>query len=373
MTLNAGLHFVSQFKTVFMKRKNLLVVLFLAFVLPVLAQNADVSLVPYRKGNLWGYADPGKKIIITPAYEEADFFSEGFAAVKKGGKYGYINTAGKLVIPCRYTVAKPFRVGYLSKGAKIVTADDLDDNQKTILFAAASLRADGYEICINTKGESMQGCPAIPENSTSDLNKAPMTTTETNYSTVKKNDIFDRIVSDYKMLGREDNYYIAVKDSNYGVFNNKFEVIVPFEYSSITKLEISGLGYLIVEKNKMKGILFGNGSPYVSVDNSEIIHEKAKDGMDYFIITKDGKTGVKNSNYRDVVAAEYKTITYDKNGAFILTGNDDLKGLYFLSGQKIEPKYTEVRLLKGGQYAMLKATDGKRTVVSSNGNNFSED
>jgi len=357
-----------------MKRKNLLVALFVAFVMPATAQNADLSLVPYRKGNLWGYADPDKKIIITPAYDEADFFSEGFAAVKKGGKYGYINTAGKLVIPFKFTVAKPFRVGYLSKGAKIVTADDLNDNQKTILFAGVSVRADGYELCINTKGETMQGCPAIPENSTSDLNKAAITTTETNYSTVKKNDIFDKIVGDYKMLGREDTYYIAVKDTNYGVFNNKFEVIVPFEYSSITKLEISGLGYLIVEKNKMKGILFGNGSPYVSVDNSEIIHQKAKDGMDYFIITKDGKTGVKNSNYRDVVPAEYKRITYDRNGgAFILTGADDLKGIYFLGGYKVDAKYTDVRLMKGGQYAMLMSADGKRSVVSSNGNNFFED
>lgn len=354
-------------------KKNLLVVLLVALVMPALAQEADMSLIPYRKGNLWGFADPEKKIVIAPAYEEADFFSEGFAAVKKGGKYGYINKAGKLVIPCKYTVAKPFRTGYVAKGTKIVTADDIDDNQKTILFAAASLRADGYEICINTKGEAMQGCPAIPENSASDLNKTPVKITETNYSTVKTNDIFDKIISDYKMLGREDNYYIAVKDTNYGVFNNKFEVIVPFEYNKISSTNIGGLTYLFVEKNKLKGILFGNGSSYVAVDNDNIVHEKAKNGMDYFIISKDGKTGVKNSNYLEVVPAEYKEVVYDKNGGFILTGTDNLKGLYFLSGFKTEAKYTEVRLMKGGQYAMLRSADGKGSVVSSSGIGFFEE
>jgi len=356
-----------------MKIKSLITIFCILSGVSIFAQEADMSLIPYRKGNLWGFADPDKKIVIAPAYEEADFFSEGFAAVKKGGKYGYINKSGKLVIPCKYTVAKPFRVGYLAKGAKIVTADDIDDNQKSILFAPASLRADGYEICINTKGEAMQGCPAIPENSVSDLNKTPIKTTETNYSTVKKNDIFDKIISDYKMLGREDNYYIAMKDTSYGVFNNKFEVIVPFEYSKISSVNIGGLTYLFVEKNKLKGILFGNGSSYVAVDNDNIVHEKAKNGMDYFIISKEGKTGVKNSNYMEVVPAEYKEVTYDRNGGFILTGADNLKGLYFLSGFKTEAKYAEVRLMKGGQYAMLRSADGKGSVVGSNGIGFFEE
>ena len=45
------------------------------------------------------------------------------------------------------------------------------ENQKVVLFAGASLRADGYEICINTKGETMPKCPAINESSAPDINK----------------------------------------------------------------------------------------------------------------------------------------------------------------------------------------------------------
>ena len=84
--------------------KKLLFVLFLAFTIPVFAQDADMSLVPYRKGDLWGYAYPDKTIAIKPEYNEADLFYEGFAVVKKGGKYGYVNKDGKVVIPDRKSV-----------------------------------------------------------------------------------------------------------------------------------------------------------------------------------------------------------------------------------------------------------------------------
>ena len=57
-----------------MNSKNLILVLFLAFAIPVFAQEPDMSLIPYRKGNLWGYAAPDKSIVITPEYEEANIF-----------------------------------------------------------------------------------------------------------------------------------------------------------------------------------------------------------------------------------------------------------------------------------------------------------
>ena len=80
-----------------MNSKNLILALFLAFTVPVFAQNADMSLIPYRQGDLWGYASADKSIVIKPEYEDAHRFYEGFAAVKKGGKYGYINKEGKVV------------------------------------------------------------------------------------------------------------------------------------------------------------------------------------------------------------------------------------------------------------------------------------
>lgn len=353
-----------------MKNKKLLSIFFIAFSLPVFAQDADLSLIPYRQGNLWGYAAPDKKIVIAPAYEEAEFFSEGYGAVKKGGKYGYINKAGRVLIPFRFFVAKSFRVGYFAKGAKIVTADDLDDNQKAILFAPASLRSDGYEICIDTKGETMKGCPAIPENSAPDINKASTIITEKNYSTVKQNDIFDKIVDDYKIPGVEDNYYIAVKGANYGVFNNKFEIMVPFEYSMIKKWEINNSVYLEVQKPEGKGLLTGNGAASIASDNSVFSVLKAMDGKYYVIAGKNGKVGIRDVANNDVLPPNYTDIVYVPAGGFVLTGDNNLKGFRFLNGYMLEPKYASIKPVNGGEYVSITSQAGRSGYISNKGDEF---
>ena len=358
-----------------MKYKYLIIALLTLSAGQAFAQDADMSLIPYRQGELWGYATADKRIVIAPAYDEANFFYEGYASVKKGTKFGYINKTGKLVIPIKFYVAKPFRFGYVDKGdnAKIVTADDLEENQKVVLFAGASLRADGYEICINTKGQTMPKCPAINENSAPDINKPSTTTIKTSYSTIKKSDLFDKIVDDYKMPGGEDSYYIAVRNNNQGVFNNKFDVIVPFEYDSVKKINIGGMIYLLVAKNGMQGIQFGNGSPYIAADNNKVLYVKGNNAKDYFIITKDGKTGVKDLQYRDIISPEYPEITYDAGGGFVLTGTDNKKGFFFLNGIKLEPKYADVKLVKGGKYVLITTLTGKKGYVNESGHEFFEE
>jgi serine/threonine protein kinase len=49
------------------------------------------DLIPYRKGNKWGYVDRDLKIKITCIYEAAKPFSEGLAIIKKNGKSGFID------------------------------------------------------------------------------------------------------------------------------------------------------------------------------------------------------------------------------------------------------------------------------------------
>ena len=172
-----------------MTSKKLLLVLFLAFTIPVFAQDADMSLIPYRKGDLWGYADPYKSIVIEPVYNEADLFYEGLAVVKKAGKYGYVNKDGKVVIPIKYLVAKPFRFGYFAQSANLKPGDGNIIPQKQVLFAGASMQANGYEICIDTKGATLAKCPAISDNSAPELNK-PATTTKHQITAPFKKPIF---------------------------------------------------------------------------------------------------------------------------------------------------------------------------------------
>ena len=357
-----------------MNCKNLLLALFLVFTAPVFAQNADMSLIPYRNGDLWGYASPDKTIIIKPEYEEANIFSEGFASVKKGGKFGYINKQGKVVIPFKFFTAKPFQFGFYGTGSKTKPGNDNSGSQKAVLFAGAAPLANGYEICIDTKGIQLAKCPAISENVVADNDKPTTVTIISDYSTIQKSDLFDKITGDYKIIANADEtYYIAVRNNNYGVFNNKFDVIVPFEYSSIEKINIGPMVYLKVEKAGLKGILFGTGSPYLSVDNTKIQNITAANGSSYFIFTKDGQTGIKDNRYKNIVETIYSDIVYDAAGGFILTVAEKYKGYCFLNNNVLVPKFVDIKPLKGGEFVMVKTAAGKWGYVNSNLTEFFED
>jgi len=79
----------------------------------------DVTLIPYRNGNKWGFADPQGNIVIPCTFEDAHPFKEGLAAVMVDELIGFINPEGKLVIPADYEDVSDF-----SEGLAAVLVDD---------------------------------------------------------------------------------------------------------------------------------------------------------------------------------------------------------------------------------------------------------
>ncbi len=335
---------------------------FLLIAAGLSAQQIDMSMIPYRQGDKWGFSDPDRKIVVAPKYDEVQWFSEGYAAVKVGSKWGYINKAGKMVIPARYTVAKSFRKGFVPRVGK--------EGGDSVLFAGVSVKADGYENCIDTKGNVTVKCPAIPENSVPE-NRGPVETvvTQKNYSVPNNNGLFDKIVDDYKIPGSDETYYIADKAGKYGVFNTKFETIIPFEYDEIRLDRKSPTPYLSVKKNGMYGIASTQGQIRILPENTNVFAVQANDGKEYIIVKKDGKTYVKDMENKLVIPDGYSDIVYD-NGGFIITGNDNMRGYYFIDNTTIAPKYTDIRSVNGTKYLMVKTFAGKTGYISSSGNEY---
>lgn len=66
---------------------------------------AQQILIPYRKGNLWGYADTTGKIVVTPQFGRADLFLDDFyyaSVVNFTGSethLGVIKNTGEIIIP----------------------------------------------------------------------------------------------------------------------------------------------------------------------------------------------------------------------------------------------------------------------------------
>lgn len=71
----------------------------------------DLSLLPVKMGDKWGYIDHEGKYVINPQFTTAHCFHDGLALVGLNGKYGYIDKVGKYVITPRYVDATRFSEG----------------------------------------------------------------------------------------------------------------------------------------------------------------------------------------------------------------------------------------------------------------------
>lgn len=74
---------------------------------------SETELIPYRKGDKWGFCTSDKKMVIECIYDKASIFSEGLAAIfmKEKGCFGYINSLGDMVIPFLFESANEFSEG----------------------------------------------------------------------------------------------------------------------------------------------------------------------------------------------------------------------------------------------------------------------
>lgn len=86
---------------------KLLLVYFLLIVSQLAFSQTDETLVPYKKGNYWGFSDIHGQIKITPQFDTVDFFTSAhIAEVRKHSLIGYINKSGKILVPTQYHSSK---------------------------------------------------------------------------------------------------------------------------------------------------------------------------------------------------------------------------------------------------------------------------
>ena len=69
------------------------------------------ELIPYRKGDKWGFCTPDKKMVVQPKYDDVWSFSEGLVRVKLNGKWGFIDKTGKEIVTPKYDDAGVFKKG----------------------------------------------------------------------------------------------------------------------------------------------------------------------------------------------------------------------------------------------------------------------
>lgn len=70
------------------------------------------TLIPVRRGDLWGYIDSDGNPVVPPRYDKAGVFYDGMARVMKDGLIGYVDAEGREVITPQFREAQPFVNGY---------------------------------------------------------------------------------------------------------------------------------------------------------------------------------------------------------------------------------------------------------------------
>ena len=69
------------------------------------------ELIPYRKGDKWGFCDKNKKIVAKCKYDRVDFYQDNFI-VALNGKFGIVNKAGQEIDGCKYDDLYDFNEGF---------------------------------------------------------------------------------------------------------------------------------------------------------------------------------------------------------------------------------------------------------------------
>lgn len=119
----------------------------------------------------------------------------------------------------------------------------------------------------------------------------------------------------------------------------------------------------------MFGLMMADGKVSIAPEYTNMVTVDGPDGKEYVIIRKEGKTFVKDITNKDIISAGYTDIVYD-DGGFIITGDNDMRGYYFMDNTVIQPKYKDVKWVNGTKYLMVKTAAGKVGYINTAGDEY---
>ena len=142
------------------------IILFFTFLILYTSSNlAQHQLIPFRKGNEWGYCDIHKSIKIPIKFQYAEKFENGFARVMYKGKYGLINEEGKFIAEPKYDnvydvidklagIEENLLWGFINTDGKIIVKPKYDQIQ-SFSEGLAAVRKGGKWGFIDTNGTEL--------------------------------------------------------------------------------------------------------------------------------------------------------------------------------------------------------------------------
>lgn len=342
----------------------------------------EEGVLKVKKGNLFGLIDFSGKELLCPEYQEITALSgtKNSLLLKKEDKLGLCDNEGNIIIKPEYKQIKSIDNDY-KNGYIVVNNEDkygvIDFDSKIILEAKFEdiKQITGNHMYI-VKQDGKWKVIDNEQNIILEDNFYDVSQIVNDKIVVKKDNKYgvtltnkeEKIKPQYEeLLHIFGEYYIAKKDGKYGVVNTTNEIILPFEYSSISYQK--DVDFIIADKenatlqeiynNKFEKKLDG----IISDINSEKAYFRIYTGEEYkyynlkfeekksqdvltdnnlFLSKKDGKYGYVNKEGNIIVdyiyedATEFNKYGYaavkqdgkwgalDKNGAVVIKTTYDL-------------------------------------------------
>lgn len=235
------------------------------------------------------------------------WYEDNVLRVSKNGKYGLINFEGKEVLPCEYDE---------------ITA--LNGVKGNILIKKA-----GNMGLVNEQGQTI-----IPVQ-------------YKNILTLKE--------------GYKNEYIIVNENNQYGLINTSGVVIIEPKYEMVKYLNSSSM-FAVKEAEVWKVLDTGNGNVVIDGGYDDISQAKS----DSFVIVKNGKYGVINSNKEEKIEPQYEDLKYAFS-IYYIAKKDGKYGIINAENEEIKPfEYINMEYIENANLIQADKTETETVILDSN-------
>jgi hypothetical protein len=390
--------------------KKGLVVLTLLFITATLFAQEDPVLIPYRKGNHWGYCTKNKKLVIDCVYNYATIFQNGYAIVRLNNSWNIIDKKGRYILPLEKEYSKIGKSGgagtYLVESSQKFGLVDtsgkeifpcLYDKPFEFYFGNIILYKGGKKGIADTSGKMIMPC--LYDVIWPSFSGHPPYVAKFDNKWIFIDHNYKTVTTPFESINPFcDGVAAARMNGKWGLIDTVGNLIAPFEYDAI--LPTSTPNYLTYRKDDKWGCMDKKGKIIfpakfcgnLTFDSSGIAITKSIDG--YYLIDTSGNTikkldcenaktyvcpkgliemcknkkwGVSDVSGKEIIPYSYQELTVYHNQNLVVAKRRDLYGALNKKGEVIVPfKYDQIdyvsentiRVKKMGLYGLL--VNGKK-------------
>jgi predicted alpha/beta superfamily hydrolase len=310
------------------------------------------TLVPYRIGDKWGYAEMGtKKLIIPIIYDYAKPFINDMGMVKIFDKWGFIDKTGNQITPIKYSFIADFnrggfayctyngKYGWLnSKGVEIVPT----------IYTSTSSFTTGYFKMFT--GDSVLFFDTLGNKITQEAVQN-MSNARGEFTLIKTGEKYGLKDESGKIITKRlynsinqfrDDYAVVSIDNKYGVIDKNGNEVIPLIYNNITGIYDNVAIFLLNDKY---GIMDISGKILVQPSYGQM----ARYHNDLFLATLNSQKSIIDKNGNEIVQADkYSSIEFVSEG-LAKVGLNGKYGFIDTVGNEVIPlQYEETDFFEDG-------------------------